>query len=484
MPAVGTPKGHLRIELGGEFAAVNDRLFGGQQPYANDWNTDLGSAFLPELAGADARIRAITGNTSYRLSAGRSSVTASTQTGRGILHAALGVTSRLSVFGTLPFVRTRAQTRLTFDSAAGDAGINPADPVLGSGAAPTTAFFTDFDAALTTLANKIANGDYDGDLAQKALAQQTLADGTALRGEMYGLLLDPATASPFVPTATSTAGAAILGTVSTLQTTLTGLSVNGFSSAPPLAAHRLSEAEFQSFLTAPGGYVGATFRGNSILQRPGDAELGVVYTAIDRPALRVAATGLVRLPTGLLDRSENFFDLGTGDGQTDLEGRLTADLVRGRLGARVTLGYNRQLAATVQRRVAAPGQPLAYQYRVADLRRDPGDELTLGFEPFVRLAPGFALSAGVLHWRHGADQVSYAGTPVPGVAASDLAIESKRSATSLQGGLTYSSFAGIQGRGTPIEARWLFREVVSASGGRVDKTRTVGFQFRAYYKLW
>lgn len=468
MPSIGVPKGHLRIELGGEFATVA----GGA--VADAWNADLGASFLPELAGADTRIRAITGNASYRLSAGRSSVTASTQTGRGVIAAALGLTKRLTIFGNVPFVRARAQNRLAIDSTGGDAGLAPL-------ATANTAFLSALNAALGRLSDSIDAGKYAG--AQLVTANQTLANGQAMRDALNELLIDPLTASPFVPTDSSATGVAIRGAISTLNTTLAGLSVDSIGAFPTLAAHRLTADELQNFFTASTDVAGI-YRGNNILQRPGDAEVGVVYTVVDRPDVRIAATGLVRLPTGLLDRSENFFDLGTGDGQTDVEGRLAADLAHGILGARVSFGYNRQLASTIQRRVSAPSQPLAYAYRAADVTRDPGDELTIGIEPFVRLAPGFAFSIGALHWSHGADEVSYASTAIPGISASDLAIGSKRSATMLQTGLTYSSFAGILGKGAPIEARWAYRSVVSTSGGQVDKTKTLWFQFRAYYRLW
>jgi hypothetical protein len=203
-----------------------------------------------------------------------------------------------------------------------------------------------------------------------------------------------------------------------------------------------------------------------------------------RPAFRLAFTGLVRLPTGLIDRSDDFFDLGTGDGQTDLEFRAAADVATGIIGARFSASYNRQMAADFQRRIYAPSQPLAYRYRVATVNSDPGDEISLGVEPFLKLAPGFALTFGAFHWKHGEDKISYAGASVPGVAATDLAIGSERSATAIQGGLTFSSFSGVPGKVTPIEARFGYRKVVAGSGGAVDATKKLWFQVRAYYKVW
>jgi hypothetical protein len=469
---------------------VNGEFFGGLQPFRNDWNAEIGSAFLPELADADARIRALTGDASYRLSAGRSSVTASTQTGSAVLSAAIGVTSRLTLFGTMPFVRARAQSNLRVDSATADAGFNPFDPTFGTnpGRTQTNLFFTQFDAALLTLATKITNGDYT-DPDTLALAQATLASATAFRADLQGLLRDPATASPFVPLATSTAGTAILGAIDGYSATLTALGAGSVGTDPALATARLSTTQYRGFITNAFGPVAGFMDGDQSLQRPGDTEIGAVYTLIDRwgerrPGFRLALTGLVRLPTGLLDQSDDFFDLGTGEGQTDLEFRAAADFATGIVGARLSGSYNRQLASELQRRVYAPTQPLAYRYRLAAVERDPGDEFTLGIEPWLRLAPGFAATFGAFYVKHGEDAVSYAGSGVPGVAASDLAIDTERSATALQGGLTWSSFSGVQKPGVPIEARWAFRQVVAGSGGRVERTRTIWFQVRAYYKLW
>jgi hypothetical protein len=490
LPQIGVPRGHIRLEVGADFSTVNGEFFGGLQPFRNDWNAELGSAFLPELADADARIRSLTGDASYRLSAGRSSVVASTSTGAAVLSAAIGVTSRLTLFGTMPFVRARSQASLRLDSTTADAGFNPSDPTFGNSAdrTQTNLFFAQFDAALLNLANKIANGDYTNP-DTLALAQATLTAATAFRGDLRALLIDGATASPFVPLATSTAGTAILGAVDGYGATFTALGAGSVTADPALASARLSTDQYRGFITNAFGPVAGFYLGDQKIQRPGDTEVGAVYTLIDRwgerrPAFRLALTGLVRLPTGLLDQSDDFFDLGTGEGQTDLEFRAAADFATGIIGGRLSGSYNRQLPSEIQRRVYAPSQPLAYRYRVATVERDPGDEFTIGFEPWLRLAPGFAATFGAFYLKHGEDGVSYTGSAVPGVAASDLAIDTDRSATALQGGLTYSSFSGVQKPGVPIEARWAFRQMVAGSGGRVERTRTIWFQVRAYYKLW
>jgi hypothetical protein len=478
LPQVGVPRGQLRLEIGADFSVANAAFFDGTQgALRGEWNGDLGSSIDPNLSGAETLIRTLTGNATYRLSAGRSTVRASAQTGTAVLSAGLGLTKRLSLFGTLPFVRARAQTHLSLDSTGANVGFNPADPNFGTvgGPAAATAFLNDFQTALNTLAAKIANGDYNADPPTLALANQTLTDGTALRGQLATLLTGPN--SQFVPLATSTESLAILSLLHGVQGTLdVDLGVPGFTSEPGFAATPLTTADYRGILTDGSGPVGAIYRGDQTLQRPGDFEVGAVYTVIDAPRFRLAATGIVRLPTGLADRPDDFFDVGTGQGQTDIEGRLTADFVRGMVGARVSAGYNRQLAGTLERRTSAA--PLAYASTLAEVSRDPGDEVTLGFEPFLRLAPGFALTLGVQHGSRGAEEYTLSGGgSAPGAAPA-------QSATLFGGGFTYSSFDGRPSRGTPVEARVAFREVVSATGGIVERTRTAWFQLRMFYTLW
>ncbi|HEU4570492.1 MAG TPA: hypothetical protein VFS07_07970 [Gemmatimonadales bacterium] len=493
VPALGVPRGQLRVEVSGGFGTAGESYVDGAlRPLRADWNAMMGSAWLPALADAESRVRALTGDASYQISLGRSTVAGSTTLSEGRLGMALGLTGRITLFGAVPVVRRRAETRLASDSATANAGFNPADPAFGTsaGASQTTQFFGQFDAALGTLAQKLANGDYDSDPATKTLAQQTLADGTALRGALYGLLQDPATAATFVPTDSSAAGQAIRGSVDALQTTLSAsLGVSGFTTDPALAAARFGGSDYLRFVTSVNGPVRALYRGDESRGRLGDMELGATVTLLDRwrrrgPGYRVAATGLVRLPTAVLDRTDDFFDYPTGDAQLDVEGRIAADLRLGRVGARLSGGYNLQNARARDLRVTRPDQPLAYADRLARVSVDPGDEWQVGVEPFVALAPGFALLGGVFRSSHGTDAATYVGAGPLGVAASDLTVGSARTATVWQAGLTYSSAGLGDGRGTPVDASWRVQWVTGSSEGRVEKLRRMGFEVRWFYRVW
>jgi hypothetical protein len=484
---VGVPGGVVRLEVDGSLESFDQRFFAGRrESYAADLSSGaLGSDRIPRLADADARIGRVIGNSSYRLNLGALTTDAHADVGTGVLGLSLGVTNAISIFGRIPLVRARVQPRVRLDPASADAGTNP-------GQLEQLPFFDQMDAAVATLASKLAAGDYNGDPAQQALAEATLADATALRTDLFGLLADPATASSFIPTATSGAGAALDARLTTLQSTLaTNLNVPGFIALPALPAETLSQQDLLQFISTPLALrlddATVTFRG--------DAEAGAGITLIDRwdrgarrGGFRTAVSGLVRFPTGRLDRSDRPLDIGTGEGQTDIQVDVVSDLGAGTFGARLTGTYVRQLPSTIVRRVTAPGQPLVGPERLAAVRRDPGDIVSFGVHPFFRLARTFALQAGLDHWSRKSDAVSYAatGTALPGIDAGIMAEGTSANATTLSVGMTYSNPGGLRpgGNGLPVDASWTYERVLRAGGGRIPDTHALRGRFRVYFGLW
>ncbi len=320
---VGVPPGMVRLEVDGSLENYNRRFFqNGTQDYAGDFVRDsAGSNLWPELTSADTTVAAIIGQPTYRIDLGRTTATTQVNVGTVNLGAALGVSHFLTLFGNVPIVRVRVQPRFALDSTSGDVGFNPADPSFGTGGAATTAFFNQFDVALATLQTNITNGVYDGNPTQKALAQATLADGTALRTHLDNLLLNPTTASPFVPTSGSAAGLAMTNVVTSLQTVLSGsLGVGGFTQPLDLPAQRLAQQDIDNFIGNPGGPVAGLIQ-DMLEFKLGDIQLGAVLTPIDRwdrpnhrGGARLALTGAITLPTGTTDFSNDFVDLGTGTG--------------------------------------------------------------------------------------------------------------------------------------------------------------------------
>ena len=484
---VGVPGGVLRLELDGSLETFDRRFRDGHlEPYGTDLSSNaLGSDRIPRLADADAQIGSVIGNPGYRLNLGVLTTDALADVGTGFLGLSLGIVNRITIFGRIPLVRTRVQPRVHLDSSSGDAGLNP-------GQAAQLPFFSQFDAALATLGSKLASGDYDADPAQRALAVATLANATALRSDLFGLLGDPTTAAPFVPTSASGAGAAIDARLTSLQSTLeNSLAVPGFTTLPALPDATITQVEF---LQVVSGTLGLRLEDRPVSYR-GDAEAGASVTLADswdrgnrRGGFRTAISGLVRFPTGRVDRSDNPLDIGTGAGQTDLQIDLVTDVGSGPLGARFTGTYVRRLSSDIARRVTAPGQPLVGPERLAFVRRDPGDILSIGVQPFYRLARSLALSAGLEHWTRKSDVVSYSNPAdaIPGVDASILAAESSANATLLSVGLTYANPGGLRpgGTGLPVDASWSYERVLRAGGGRVPDTHAVRGKFRVYFGLW
>ncbi|MFN2315497.1 MAG: hypothetical protein ABR551_10690 [Gemmatimonadales bacterium] len=488
------PRGRFAIELRTYSESWDHRFVGGEkQPAGTDFTrSPIGADFFPALASAEDVLAALSGTPGQILNLGSfSAIQISSQREFGI-GLAIGVTSRLTVSGLVPIRRVRVQTITAFDGTDANAGINPTDPALGTpaGAGATISFFASFDAALVTLADRLASGTWDNDPATRAVAEATLADGQALRNGLYDVMVNAATRSPFLPTAGSLAGAALANRISALQTQFSGtLGIDGFTGQPAFATEALTSEGFNDFLTNPQGPVAG-----SILAPPftalGDIELGAAYLLLDRPAttrwgqsLRVAANATVRLRTSQLANPDRFFDIGTGDRQPDVELGMTLDASRGRGALRLSGWYNLQLAGNQLRRIGPPSQPVQLANRSAALSKNPGDVIGITILPAYRFTPRFAFLGGVEWWRRGDDDYQYVEGQVPldGIDPNLLAEESAASALTLRGGLAWSHPGD---GGSPLDASVTWERVISAGGGRVPQSEIVRAMLRIYGRIW
>ena len=490
VPPLGVPGGVVRLELDGSLETFDRRFFNGvREGFAADLSSPaLGSDRIPALSDADARIGSIIGNPAYRINLGVLSTDAQGEIGTGFLGLSLGLTNQITIFGRIPLVRTRVQTSMQLDPTSADAGLNP-------GVDEQLPFFDQMDASLAALSAKLAAGDYDANPAQKALAQSTLAQGTTLRSDLFGLLADPASASLALPITASVAGTALDARVVALQTTLsTDLGVTGFTLTPALPETALTEPELVQLLSTPDGPAAVRLTQDPITFR-GDAEVGASLTLIDgwdrgthRGGFRAALSGLVRLPTGRRELSDRPLDIGSGEGQTDVQLDLVTDVGAGPLGARLSGTYVRQLPSNILTRVASPAEAFAGPSRLASVRRNPGDIISIGVHPFYRLARTLGFTAGLDHWSRGTDEVVYADPTgaIPGVDANVLAEGSKANATLLSVGITYSNPGGLRpgGTGLPVDASWTYERVLRSGGGRVPDSHAIRGRFRVYFGIW
>src|SRR5204862_392044 len=124
---------------------------------------------------AEAAVRAIIGDSSYRMSLGSLHTTVDADVRRFPFEFSLGVTSRLTISATIPWVVTRTYTALAVDSTNGNAGLNQA-ALFGQGQIATL---------LDALANEAALLDAGGGTCAQPMSLS--AQTKALRSNLVAL---------------------------------------------------------------------------------------------------------------------------------------------------------------------------------------------------------------------------------------------------------------------------------------------------------
>jgi hypothetical protein len=497
MPLITAPARTVRIELGGAFLPVDRQWVAGTRQSLGSLltATSLGPTSTPLLADLSSELAAITGQSSGILSLGGLSATAEQEHGLGTIGLALGVTSRVTLFATLPIVMVRSRYTMAYDPSTATVGLNPAHPSLGNatGQSQATLFFNQLDTALATLAAKVSRGDFAGDPATLALAQQTLTDGTALRSGLFTLLVDPRRAMPVLPTATSADGTALLARIASFRNTFGDrLGVNGFTASPELPSAPLTSQGFNALLTSPDGF-GRAAADDRPRTTIGDLEAGVAVELYHRGTigdrwLSVWTRGLVRFPNGSLPRATQLFDQGTGDRQFDAEISGLVEFGKGSLGLRGEATYRRQVARVLLGTIGGVDQLLLPTYRAAALSQDLGDVLSLTARPFVRLAPHLALTGMASYWRKGEDRYTYAvgQGEIAGASLSEMQRGTAADALQLGVGLSYVHPGEMRDKAMtmPVEAGFSIERTVASGRGIVPSPLTTRMTFRVYKPLF
>ncbi len=497
LPLITIPTGTLRIEFGGGFfPTLQQWVAGTRQPLGGLLTTTtLGSRQTPMITDLANQLTGLTGQAAGVLSLGGVSASVEHERGVGTIGLGLGITSRLSLFMTVPIVMVRSRYQLTYDTTGASVGLNPSHPSLGNSAGQTGAaiFFSQFDSALTTLAVRERRGDYANDPATLSLARQTLSDGASLRRALFTLLSDPTHAMPVLPTASSGDGVALLAKIASFRSTFgERLGVSGFTAAPTLPSAPLSSQAFNALLTSADGF-GLAAPDDRPRTALGDIEAGLALQLVQRGALgdrwlSAWARGLVRFPNGSPPRVTQLFDQGTGDRQFDAEFSGIAELGRGSLGLRAEITYTHQFARAVMGTIGGPDQLLLPTYRTAALTRKLGDMVALTARPFLRMAPNLALAGMASYWRKGADGYAYATGQgaIAGASLSELAAGTAADALQLGLGLSYVHPGGRRGLITrmPVEAGVAIERTMTSGRGIVPASLTTRMSFRVYKPLF
>jgi hypothetical protein len=496
LPLMTAPRGTLRIELGGAFAPTLDAAIDGTtRPLGSRLAAaSFDASRTPLIADLETRLGSILGRPATPGSLGALDAVAEWQRGTGTIGLGWGVSSRVTAFATIPFVSVRTQVAFTPRADGATLGLNPADPFVGDGGsrAVTEQFFAEFDGAIAQLEARVDEGAYAGDPTLAALAQQTLVEAPALRASLAALLLDDG-ASSVLPLASSADGTALLGTIATLRERFgTALGIAGFGSAPALPAAAVTAEDFNRLLAAPTGF-GIAQLNEIPVTSLGDVQVGATVALATRAKpgasswLGAWITAGATLPTGRLARPDRLLEQPTGDRAPGVLARGTIEVGRGRLGLRADAGMQLRLAATEPARIGARDQLFRPASRLASLERNPGDIVTIGVQPFLRIVDRFALVGSARYERIGDDAwQAAAGTDLPaGLDPSVMNAGTGSSALRVGLGLSYVH-DGVHRDGTvkmPVEASLQVERAVWSGAGIVSTTLGSRMMFRVYKKL-
>lgn len=501
------PAGRLRLQVFSTFTSWDQR-FGARtvdgvtveetEPLGFDLSRDDWVSLFPGVPGleealselVDDDVDALLGATRFAVSADRTRVP---------IRLDLGVLDRLSIGVTVPFVKNRTEVSFDFDSTGTNLGLNPAatDP------AAVLQYLDDLGRAASEargLAEEACAGDPDGSTCLEALA---LADDL---GGFLGGLTGAYGASLLFPHLDSVTGASLRDRSGVLSSRLAGLGLGEIGVPLPLAVPIRSRDDLDLFME---GALGLEPFGNRVgLWELGDVEVhaaarlfsGVRRDAPDGPVRArwdVGAGLLVRLGTGALDDPNSLLDLPSGDGQTDIEGRLFANLAWGRMGLWTDLRYGVQLSTRTARRIAPPDFPLTVPATLAAVEWTPGNYLDLELAPRYHLTETLAFVGAYRLSTKGSDtfrRLTPAGDPPePPVPAGPLfadaellELETEETVHQLAGALVFNTLRAWRDgeAAAPFEARFGVRAAIAGSGGRTPKTFSTEFGVRLYRRFW
>lgn len=503
------PRGRLRIEVAPRFMAWDSR-FGlrmedgreveEEEPLGFDLTSPaVGTDLFPEAAPLEGVIRSALDDPDYRLRLGALRTSISKDRLRIPIRADVGITDWLTVGAMVPMVKSRADAAI---SLVADSTVNVGLSPLATDPTAVDAFLADFQGALVAWEQRTDEiCTSDGETSPTCQdARDFLAEATNFHSATAGgyLLLG------FLPLSGSAGGDALLARLEELASGFTSRGVDGAPSTMPLASEPLDRAGFQSLVTGFGidAHHGLeTWRG---IWEPGDAELsaavrllrGVVRDSVSAPArlrYQVGVGALLRLPTGRPDSASNFVDLGSGDGQTDVELRGFGQLVLGSwAGVAGDVRYGMQREGRRVRRASAPSHVLVPATRELELTWTPGAYLDAEIVPRFYLTPELSVGLRYRYYSKDADVYEVVTGPTIDpdpeiVAAVDLLeLETEETLQEAGLGIVYSTLdAWREGRTrVPFEAQAVYRRPISGSGGMTPKATRIQVGLRLFWQIW
>lgn len=507
--AIPIPRGGTRIIVGGlwnDYGSVFARD-GAKRPLLAPYATSAaGTSLFPQFAGAEQRIRALTGQANFRLSLGTLEADGEVRQSIAPITVEYGVTSRLSVRLLVPYVESRDINRLVLnaDGTGANVGLNPA--LASSGTAARSANGTvasqieqaraALRAEITRCASSAAT-NCSSIRANVAGAEALLDRAASTRLSLVALYGDAQRAgSPLVPLTGSAQQTAITETIRSLRTDFAayGITAIGETSAPAAATTILGPGGVRRIATDSA--LGGRYRNIGNTRRAGIGDIDLTATALLydtfganqvrrlRPAGRGVRNSLTagwRFGTAGADRTEDAFDVPIGEGANALLVRSTTDLVLSRqfwMSATI-----RTVQPMSDRQVMASQQTDSLRLAPPDLflmTRTLGRRIDLELAPRLAIGEFFGISGAYLRRSWDADRYAPANIPAEGPTLSGE--RPSRSTQAVALGVTFSTLASyVRGRSRlPLEVIYTHTETMSATGFDVPALSTDRLELRIY----
>ena len=483
-------RGELQFGLTGLSATVNGRFLpdGTRQPSSAFLAVELDAQVAPALDTLDAVLAGLFPN--LGLAAPQTSTLGPVsydilfEQTRVPLSLTLGITGWLAPFVNVPFVRGRSFVVPQVDSAQALAG--PGGSAFGGS---PDLFLSGLNSSIVQLESIVAADTLPA--GEQAAAAALLADAQTLETGLTDI-----SDETYVPTGGGANGQALLQFYEALRSGFEGFQVT----LPDLELAQAVNGQEATALTSGPQFGIDPPSSQDTGWKFGDIEAGVSVQPINtfgrspsrggsKFRVRGKFDALWRFATGSEPAASQIGDLGSGDGQPDLELRSAFDVAWGRrLWLSAFAGYNIQFAGDIERLITDPAAPIQIGAYTTPVRWDPGDILTLGVAPRFNLAQAVTISFVYFYQHHGMDEV----TPTAGTVTddafslSDIEIGTEYSTESLGFAIRYSSTSWTgeeRGPAIPAEVELRYSKTVSGSQGFAPDVNVWQVGVRYYLKI-
>jgi hypothetical protein len=502
------PRGQLRLQFDPSFTVWNSRF--GQPNSTNgvvlvesvreslgsDLTDPIGTSLFPAITRLEDEIRSLTGQEGYSGVLGEARGLITYDITRIDVGGQVGVFDWLTVGVVAPFVKARTALDVTFsaDPAAADLGLNP---TISEGSS-----VSDFLTALLG-AQESAQGRADfvcaADPGAACTGAQSLADRV---GSFHSSSQTAYSASGFFPMHGSSIATSLSDALTSLDQEMIDAGLAGIGTEMAFASEYLTGALLLALPSqGAAGIQGQPLSSIDGIYKLGDVEVSALARIAEsapvdpddlapRYSYEILGGVLGRLGTGKVDAHDVFVDLGTGDGQVDIEARVIGFLGIGpRLGIRASVQYGIQRPTSLLRRVAIHEVVMPPASTLRAVRWSPGAYLGIGLEPVWRLSPELTVFGSYRLYSKGDDSYEIFGEVPAGatqVDSADLERETSMTLHQLGLGLRYSTVepwkAGVASR--PMELHAGMSHSIAGSGGRTPVSTRIEFGIRLFRQIW